>query len=363
MSDSVKTLPDTSAKEGAQATNPTLIPSTSENSGKPLHCGTIAIIGRPNVGKSTLLNALVGQKISITSRKAQTTRHPITGIRTSPTAQYVFVDTPGFQIQHGGTLNRSLNRAVKASLASVDVVLYVVEAGRYGADDHTVLGLLPGMKAPSKFKKNGKLPTLGDDSSDTSEGPTSEAANTEGSDASRVSGTPAIFVLANKLDRIGDREQLPAFLDHLTSLYPFAECLPLCAKRPDDIAHLLETIEHHLPLRAPMYDSDTLTEHSERFLASEILREKIFRHTGDELPYQTTVAVEQFIQEGRLRRIFATIFVERETHRAMIIGAKGSKLKQINTEAREDMVKLFDGPVYLEVWIKVKKGTADQKIV
>ncbi len=336
MSDSVKTLSDTSAKEGAQAINPTSIPSASENSDKPLHCGTIAIIGRPNVGKSTLLNALVGQKISITSRKAQTTRHPITGIRTSPTAQYVFVDTPGFQIQHGGTLNRSLNRAVKASLASVDVVLYVVEAGRYGADDHTVLGLLPGMKAPS---------------------------TTVVSDASRVSGAPAIFVLANKLDRIGDREQLPAFLDHLTSLYPFAECLPLCAKRPDDIAHLLETIEHHLPLRAPMYDSDTLTEHSERFLASEILREKIFRHTGDELPYQTTVAVEQFIQEGRLRRIFATIFVERETHRAMVIGAKGSKLKQINTEAREDMVKLFDGPVYLEVWIKVKKGTADQKIV
>ncbi len=371
MSDSIIPSSDTPAQKEMDPSDP-LIAINSTTQGKPLHCGTIAIIGRPNVGKSTLLNALVGQKISITSRKAQTTRHPITGVRTSETAQYIFVDTPGFQTQHGGTLNRSLNRAVKATLATVDVVLYVVEAGYYGKDDHTVLQLLPGMHA----KKNLPFPLFSgaanalpaahstDEVSDMASDTVSDALTTSDTSATAptLTPTPAIFVLANKLDRMEHRSQLEAFSEHLASLYPFVECIPLCAKRPDHIQSLLNTIEHALPMRPPMYDSETLTEHSERFLASEILREKVFRHTGDELPYQTTVAIEKFIQEGRLRRIFATIFVERETHRAMIIGAKGSKLKEMNTEARKDMEQLFGGPVYLEVWIKVKKGTADQKI-
>jgi GTP-binding protein Era len=255
-------------------------------------CGMVAIVGRPNVGKSTLMNALVGQKVSITSRKAQTTRHRITGIHTLEDAQYIFVDTPGFQTKHSGALNRSLNRAVTSTLTSVDAILFVIEAGRFGPDDQKVLDLIP----PS-------VPTL---------------------------------LIANKLDRVSDKDSLFPFMQQVSALREFNEIVPLSAKNPDD-------------------------DRSERFLAAEILREKVFRWTGDELPYTSTVLIDKFETEGRLRRIFATIMVERDTHKAMIIGQKGAKLKQISTEARLDMEKLFDGPVYLETFIKVKSGWADNE--
>jgi len=283
-------------------------------------CGTVAIVGRPNVGKSTLMNALVGQKISITSRKAQTTRHRIVGIQTTDDAQYVFVDTPGFQTRHASALNRSLNRAVTSTLSSVDLVLFVVEAGQYGADDEKVLSLLP---------KN----------------------------------TPVLLV-ANKLDRVtGDSrsEVMMPFLEKMGQLFPFREVVPMSAKTRDHITRLFQIIRPYLPEGEPMYDADAMTDRSERFLASEIIREKVFRWTGDELPYTSTVVIDKFETEGRLRRVFATILVERDAHKAMIIGNKGSKLKQISTEARLDMEKLFDGKVYLELWIKVKSGWADNE--
>ncbi|MFM0038212.1 GTPase Era [Paraburkholderia strydomiana] len=280
-------------------------------------CGMVAIVGRPNVGKSTLMNALVGQKVSITSRKAQTTRHRITGIHTLEDAQYIFVDTPGFQTKHSGALNRSLNRAVTSTLTSVDAILFVIEAGRFGADDQKVLDLIP----PS-------VPTL---------------------------------LIANKLDRVADKDSLFPFMQQVSALRQFSEIVPLSAKHPDDIKRLMATVKPFLPEGAPIYGEDDLTDRSERFLAAEILREKVFRWTGDELPYTSTVLIDKFETEGRLRRIFATIMVDRDMHKAMIIGQKGAKLKQISTEARLDMEKLFDGPVYLETFIKVKSGWADNE--
>ncbi|CAJ0698370.1 GTPase Era [Ralstonia holmesii] len=283
-------------------------------------CGMVAIVGRPNVGKSTLMNALVGQKVSITSRKAQTTRHRITGIQTTDDAQFVFVDTPGFQTRHATALNRSLNRAVTSTLTSVDAVLFVVEAGRYGQDDEKVLSLLP-------------------------------------------RETPVILIV-NKVDRLDAytrAEMVAVFLQDMAQVFPFAEIVPMSAKNRDDIDRLLGIVRPYLPEGEPMYDPEALTDRSERFLAAEIVREKVFRWTGDELPYSSTVIVDKFETEGRLRRVFVTILVDRDAHKAMIIGAKGAKLKQISTEARMDMEKLFDGKVYLEVWIKVKSGWADNE--
>jgi GTP-binding protein Era len=283
-------------------------------------CGMVAIVGRPNVGKSTLMNALVGQKVSITSRKAQTTRHRITGIQTTDDAQFVFVDTPGFQTRHATALNRSLNRAVTSTLTSVDAVLFVVEAGRYGPDDEKVLSLLP-------------------------------------------RETPVILIV-NKVDRLDAytrAEMVAVFLQDMARVFPFAEIVPMSAKNRDDILRLLGIVRPYLPEGEPMYDPEALTDRSERFLAAEIVREKVFRWTGDELPYSSTVIVDKFETEGRLRRVFVTILVDRDAHKAMIIGAKGAKLKQISTEARMDMEKLFDGKVYLEVWIKVKSGWADNE--
>jgi GTP-binding protein Era len=295
-----------------------IIETSAPSSGDPVfRTGTIAIVGRPNVGKSTLINALVGQKVSITSRKAQTTRHRITGIRTLDDAQFVFVDTPGFQTKHSTALNRSLNRAVTSTLSSIDVVLFVIEAGRYSADDQKVLNLLP----PS---------------------------------------TP-VLLIANKVDHVSDKDTLFPFLQKTAALRDFREIVPMSAKIPDDIGRLFDILKPYLPEGAPIYGEDDLTDRSERFLAAEILREKVFRWTGDELPYTSTVLIEKFEQEGRLRRIFATILVERDSHKAMILGQKGAKLKQIGTDARLDMEKLFDGPIYLETFVKVKSGWADNE--
>ncbi|AIO65423.1 GTP-binding protein Era [Burkholderia oklahomensis] len=277
----------------------------------------IAIVGRPNVGKSTLMNALVGQKISITSRKAQTTRHRITGIRTVDDAQYIFVDTPGFQTRHSTALNRSLNRAVTSTLTSIDAILFVIEAGRFGPDDQKVLDLIP-------------------------------------------PGTPTLLV-ANKLDRVSDKDTLYPFFQKMGALREFAEIVPLSAKHSEDILRLTDTIKPYLPEGEPIYGEDDLTDRSSRFLAAEILREKVFRWTGEELPYTSTVVIDKFEEEGRLTRVFATILVERDSHKAMVIGKKGAKLKQISTEARQDMEKLFDGPVYLETFVKVRSGWADNE--
>jgi GTP-binding protein Era len=291
-------------------------PASSEDG--PAHrCGLVAIVGRPNVGKSTLLNALVGQKVSITSRKAQTTRHRITGIRTVDEAQFVFVDTPGFQTKHGTALNRTLNRTVLASLGDVDVVLFLVEAGRFGLDDAKVLALLPEDKP--------------------------------------------VFLIANKLDQVHRRAELAPWLKSMQERRNFSEFVPLSATKEADVKRLLGILKPYLPEQEWYYEEDALTDRSERFLASEIIREKLFRLTGDELPYTSTVVIDKFEEEGNLRRIAASIIVERDAHKGMIIGTGGERLRRIGSEARQELEHLTEGKVFLELWVKVRSGWADNE--
>ncbi len=283
----------------------------------PQRCGYVAIVGKPNVGKSTLLNALVGQKVSITSRKAQTTRHRITGLRTVGATQFVFVDTPGFQTRHGNALNRSLNKTVLGAVADVDVIVFVVEAGNFNLADAKVLDLLP---------KN----------------------------------VPVVLV-ANKLDMVHRRAELAPWLRSMQERHPFTEFVPMSAKNAKDIQRFYGIVEKYLPEQPWMYDADELTDRSERFMAAEMVREKLFRLTGDELPYTATVVIDKFEEEGQLKRIAATIVVEREGHKGMVIGEKGEKLKRIGTEARQELEKLWDCKVFLELWVKVRSGWADDE--
>ena len=283
-------------------------------------CGLIAIVGKPNVGKSTLMNALVGQKISITSRKAQTTRHRITGIRTREETQFVFVDTPGFQTKHSTALNKSLNKTVMGAIGDVDLILFVVEAGSFTLGDAKVLSL---------FKPG--IPTL---------------------------------LIANKLDRVHRRGDIAPWLRDMQERHPFTEFVPMSAKKRDDIQRLLGICAPYLPQQPWFYGADELTDRSEKFLASETVREKLFRFTGDELPYTSTVVIDKFDEEpspkfGRFMRIAATIVVERDGHKAMVIGAGGERLKMISTEARQELEKLLGAKVFLEVWVKVRSGWAD----
>jgi GTP-binding protein Era len=307
----------------AAAPDPTTVP----------RCGTVAIVGRPNVGKSTLLNALVGQKISITSRKAQTTRHRIVGVRTQGHVQFEFVDTPGFQTRHGQALNRNLNRAVRSSLADVDVVLLVVEAGRFGPDDASVVELLP-------------------------------------------PGVPVIL-LANKLDTVHRRHELLPWLQQLAAQHNFSEYVPMSAQRAADVERLLGIIEPHLPQQPWRHDPATLTDRNERFLAGEIVREKLFRLTGDELPYTSTVVVDRFEEQPERPRprksprgapvaprrvhVAATIVVERDSHKAIVIGSGGERIKRIGTEARHELQHLLDAQVMLVLWVQVRSGWADDE--
>ena len=286
-------------------------------------CGLIAIVGKPNVGKSTLLNALVGQKISITSRKAQTTRHRITGMHTLGATQFVFVDTPGFQTRHNNALNRALNKTVKGAVGDVDLILFVVEAGMFNQADAKVLALL------------GKdIPTL---------------------------------LIANKLDQVHRRGDIAPWLQDMQQRYAFAEFVPMSAKNDKDIGRLLGICEKYLPEQAWWYAEDELTDRSEKFLASETVREKLFRLTGDELPYTSTVVIDKFEEEPgrgkqkRLVKIAATIVVERDTHKAMVIGDKGERIKRIGTETRVELEKLMDAKVFIEMWVKVRSGWADDE--
>ena len=291
--------------------------SDSATEKSPQRCGLVAIVGRPNVGKSTLLNALVGQKISITSNKAQTTRHRITGIRTQGLTQFVFVDTPGFQMKHSAALNRTLNRTVLSSLSDVDVVLFVCEAGRFGLPDAKVLALLP----PDK---------------------------------------PALLV-ANKLDALARRQDVLPWLKTMQERHAFAEYVPMSATREADVGRLLGIVEPYLPEQPWLYEADALTDRSERFLAGEMIREKLFRLTGDELPYSCTVVIEKFEEEGTLRRIAASIVVERDAHKGMVIGEGGERLKRIGSEARQELEHLWQAKVFLELWVKVRSGWADDE--
>lgn len=318
LSDAPQTPSVPSLATAGAVAGPEAAPGASEGA----RCGLIAIVGKPNVGKSTLLNALVGQKISITSRKAQTTRHRITGIRTRGATQFVFVDTPGFQTRHHTALNRSLNKTVLGAVGDVDLVLFVVEAGSFTLADAKVLALLK-------------------------------------------PGVPVLLV-ANKLDVLHRRAELAPWLKSMQERHPFTEFVPMSAKNPKDIERLFDICERYLPAQPWWYGEDELTDRSEKFLASEIVREKLFRLTGDELPYTSTVVIEKFEEEpgrsaSRLVRIAATIVVEREGHKAMVIGEKGERLKRIGTEARQELEKLMDCKVFLELWVKVRSGWADDE--
>ena len=282
-----------------------------------LRCGLIAIVGRPNVGKSTLLNALVGQKVSITSKKAQTTRHRITGVRTVDEAQFVFVDTPGFQTRHSSALNRNLNRTVQGVLADVDLVLFVVEAGRFGLDDAKVLSLLPQDKP--------------------------------------------VVLIANKLDAVTRRAEMMPWLKSMQERRNFSEFVPLSAKKDADVQRLFQILKPYLPNQEWFYEEDALTDRSEKFMAAEMIREKLFRLTGDELPYEATVIIDRWEEEGNLRRIAATIVVERDAQKGMIIGQGGERLKRIGSETRQELEKLWDARVFLELWVKVRSGWADSE--
>ena len=285
------------------------------------HTGYLAVVGRPNVGKSTLTNRLVGAKVSITSSKAQTTRHSIRGIFTADDCQFIFVDTPGFQTQKSGALNRLMNRSVTQTLAEVDVVLFVVEAGRWGGGEIDILKLLP-------------------------------------------EGRPVLLVI-NKIDRLKDKGLLLPFIQQRAAEFPFAEIIPVSAERGQGVPELLATAAKYLPEAPPVFEADDITDRSERFLAAELLREKLFRNVGEELPYGITVEIEKFEQEtegeNMLRRIHAAIIVDKQAHKGIVIGKEGERLKRISSDARRDMEALFGGKVWLETWVKVKGGWADDE--
>lgn len=281
--------------------------------------GYVAIVGRPNVGKSTLLNRLVGQKISITSRRPQTTRQRIIGIVTRADAQYVFVDTPGFQNRHGSAMNRLMNRSVSRSIADVNVIVWVVEARQLTAEDRAVQGLLHDC-AP-------------------------------------------VVIAVNKIDELGNKNELLPLMQELDALAHPAAIVPVSAKNDIGADSLLDAIAGLLPQQERLYAEDEITTASERTLAAELVREKLFRLLGEELPYSTAVEVEKFETVDGLRRINAAILVDKPGQKGIVIGKGGEKLKQIASQARLDMERLFGGKVFLEVWVKVKSGWADDDAV
>jgi GTP-binding protein Era len=274
-------------------------------------CGTVAIAGRPNTGKSSLLNKLIGEKIAIVSPKAQTTRRTLTGILSTKTCQFVFVDLPGYQTKHVNVLNRALNRQATDGASDCDLVLFVVDASRFGQPDRDVLDRIPAGQR--------------------------------------------VVAVVNKVDLLKSQLELLPFIERLQKEGRFQAIVPVSARSGRNLTELLKVVEGLLPEGPAAYPADQLTDKDERFFAAEILREKIFQLLGEELPYRCEVALESFKEEGRLRRIEATIWVERDSQKAIVIGAKGEQLKRISTAARKDMERLFDGKVYLGVWVKVKR--------
>lgn len=283
----------------------------------PFKTGFIAVVGRPNVGKSTLTNALIGSKISIVSRKAQTTRHRIHGVLTRGREQFVFVDTPGFQTRHGGAMNRMMNRVVTQALADVDVVLHVVEAGKWSVGDDNIVPLLPSSKK--------------------------------------------CILVISKVDTLKNKNEMFDFVGKIMSKFSYDAVVPLSAIKKIQLDTLLDEISRRLPEGEPMFEEDALTDRSIRFIAAELIREKIFRLVGDELPYACTVVIEKWEEDESGAHISACVVVERESHKPILLGAKGMHMKRIASEARQDIRELLDKPVFLEVYIKVRKGWSDKE--
>ncbi|QLB13587.1 GTP-binding protein Era [Bisgaardia hudsonensis] len=283
------------------------------------YCGFIAIVGRPNVGKSTLLNKILGQKISITSRKAQTTRHRIMGIHTEGQYQAIYVDTPGLHIEEKRAINRLMNRAASSAIGDVDLIIFVVDGTHWNADDEMVLNKLRQTKSP-------------------------------------------VVLAINKIDNVKDKDELLPFITELTQKFEFKDIVPISAQRGKNLQNLLKIVRTSLKKGVHHFPEDYVTDRSQRFMASEIIREKLMRFTGEELPYSVTVEIEQFkVNERGTYEINGLILVERDGQKKMVIGSKGQKIKVIGTEARLDMERLFDNKVHLELWVKVKSGWADDE--
>ena len=283
--------------------------------------GYIAVIGRPNVGKSTLINRILGQKLCITSRRPQTTRHRILGIKTTDDAQLIYVDTPGMHSDGKRAMNRYMNRAAAASIEDIDVIAFVVEGHNWTEEDQRVL---------NRIQKDAKAP---------------------------------VVLVLNKVDKLDDKAAILPRIESLAGKYDFADVVPISARKGMNIEALESTLTKLLPAGELIYDPEQLTDRSSRFLAAEMVREKLFRHLGQELPYSLTVEVEQFEEEGNLYRISAVIYVERGGQKSIVIGKKGELLKQVGKDAREEMEKLFGCKVFLQLWVKVREGWSDNERV
>lgn len=281
-------------------------------------CGYVAIVGRPNVGKSTLLNHILGQKLAITSRKPQTTRHAMLGIKTEGNIQAIYVDTPGLHKDSEKALNRYMNKAASNALRDVDVVVFVVDRNRWTDEDQLVLDKVKYLKVP-------------------------------------------VIVAVNKIDRLEDKKELLPHLEWLSEQLPDAQIVPVSSLYAQNLEPLERLIGDYLPENEHFYPEDQITDKSSRFLAAEIVREKITRQLGAELPYQVNVEVEQFKQEGAILHIHALILVEREGQKKILIGDKGERIKRIGQEARIDMELLFGSKVMLNLWVKVKRGWSDDE--
>ncbi len=289
-----------------------------DDSSQDFKCGYIAIIGRPNVGKSTLLNHILGLKLSITSRKPQTTRHQILGVKTTDTGQFIYVDTPGIHSGGKKAINRYMNKAASSVIHDVDVLLFLVQALKWTDEDQMVLDKLKNVDVP-------------------------------------------IILVVNKIDKVKDKDQLLPFLEDVSQKFTFHNVVPLSALRGENIETLESTILQELPDNPPFFGEDEYTDRSARFLAAEIIREKLVRELGQELPYQTTVEIERYKEKEKITEIHAVILVEAKGQKAIIIGNKGTRLKSIGTKARKDMEKLLGQKVFLQLWVKVKAGWSDNE--
>jgi len=285
---------------------------------KNYKCGYVALMGRPNVGKSTLLNHLLGQKLSITSRKPQTTRHQILGIKTTENTQYIFVDTPGLHKGGRQALHRYLNRAAQSIIHDMDVIVFVVEALQWTEEDEIVLSYLKESQCP-------------------------------------------IVLAINKIDLVKEKEKLLPYLEMVSSKYNFASVLPIAANKNIQLTELLEIVSNNLPDSEAHYPEDQITTRSSKFVAAEMIREKIIRSLGDELPYATTVEIEKYDETNKLLTIHAVIWVERDNQKAIVIGKGGERLKKIGTQARKELETFFDKKVHLKTWVKVRQGWSDDE--
>ena len=292
---------------------------TESDKTKRLHrCGYVAIVGRPNVGKSTLLNYILGMKLSITSRKPQTTRHQILGVKTTKDSQTIYVDTPGIHQRSGTAINKYMNRAATSILDDVDVIVFVVQVKKWTDEDQAIVERLKKVSCP-------------------------------------------VLMVVNKVDKVASKKELLPLLGELASRGEFSEIIPVSALNGDNVDALESKVAPLLPENENFYPEDQITDRSMRFLATEIIREKLIRELGQELPYTSTVSIDKYVEDKDIVHIHATIYVESNGQKAIIIGKKGARLKSIGTVARKDISTMIDSKVYLNLWVKVREGWSNDE--